>query len=557
MEYAVVVSVLLGLLLIFIWSGVQEDKRMKRVFRNRLQNRFGSLSEKNYADGRMDSIMSAVEADEYQGFLVDDITWNDLEMDRLFQAMDFTCSAAGEEALYRWLRMPEFDENVLKKREAHFDFFKAHEKERLDYLMFMRDVGRTGKYSIYDYLDYLDAMPKKNCLVTKIIDICMILSLVLGFVCSDYFFCVAISLMLYHGFTYMKQKREVEPYLTTFAYFVRILQCVDKLDSMSKEFKQEFEQELAVLKEEKKQFSSFRRFAFLALNDSGSATGGAELIQMIQVYFNMIFHMDLLKLYSMFDVVKEKKRVMISLLRGLGEIEACVSVVYFRAALDEYCIPTFMKGTVYEAKNLYHPLIENPVKNPVAQTKGMLLTGSNASGKSTFLKAVAINALLAQTIHTVCAGCYKACFFRVYSSMALRDSLQAGESYFIVELKSLKRIFDGAKEKGAVVLCTIDEVLRGTNTAERIGASTELLKALSKEKVLCFAATHDLELTTLLQEAYDNFHFEEMMEGKEIKFPYQLKAGAAKGRNAIKLMEAMGFDKAIVEKAEKLAGGFS
>ena len=187
----------------------------------------------------------------------------------------------------------------------------------------------------------------------------------------------------------------------------------------------------------------------------------------------------------------------------------------------------------------------------------MLLTGSNASGKSTFLKAVAINALLAQTIHTVCASSYQANFFRVYSSMALRDSLQEGESYFIVEIKSLKRIFDAAQDDGtkAPVLCTIDEVLRGTNTAERIAASTELLKALSKKPVLCFAATHDLELTSLLKEEYDNYHFKEMIDGKEIVFPYKLTQGPAKGRNAIKLMGALGFDQEIVNKAETLAGG--
>ena len=184
------------------------------------------------------------------------------------------------------------------------------------------------------------------------------------------------------------------------------------------------------------------------------------------------------------------------------------------------------------------------------------MTGSNASGKSTFLKAVAINALLAQTIHTVCAKKYRSNYFRIYSSMALRDSLLQGESYFIVEIKSLKRIFDGVEEGGVPVLCTIDEVLRGTNTAERIGASTELLKELSKKGALCFAATHDLELTTLLEGELDNYHFEEMVEGTDIAFPYLLTKGGAKGRNAIKLLKAFGFDEELVEKAEKLAGGF-
>ena len=105
------------------------------------------------------------------------------------------------------------------------------------------------------------------------------------------------------------------------------------------------------------------------------------------------------------------------------------------------------------------------------------------------------------------------------------------------------------------MLCIIDEILRGTNTAERIGAGTELLKALCRKGVLCFAATHDLELTVLLKEDMDNYHFEEWVKGKEIQFPYQLTEGCATGRNAIKLLGALGFDQELVQRAEKLAGG--
>ncbi len=571
MEYLIFLGAIAVVLVIFTWTGIQEDKRTKKMFRNKLKEQYGKWSAKQYADGRMNTIFSAVGADATD-FVIDDITWNDLDMDRLFRTMDFTRSAAGEEALYRWLRMPVFDEETLQKREAHFRFFDKHEKERLDYLMLMTEVGRTGKYSVYDYLGYLDALPGKNCLVTKLIDVIMLLSILLGFTVSGHFFWVFAALLGYHSFIYMKQKRKVEPYLTTFSYFIRILECVDKLDRMSPVFHQEFAEEIAKLKKEKVQFSSFRRFAFLALN-SNDGTGGAEILQIFQVYINMMFHLDLIKLYSMLATVKEKKHDLIAILQGMGEIEACVSVVYTRAAMGGYCMPEFVSATgeengtlntgvkitslLYEATDLYHPLIAEPVKNNVSQKKGMLLTGSNASGKSTFLKAVAINALLAQTIHTVCASNYRANFFRIYSSMALRDSLQEGESYFIVEIKSLKRIFDAAhaNETKAPVLCTIDEVLRGTNTAERIAASTELLKALSTEDVLCFAATHDLELTSLLKEVYANYHFKEMIDGKEIVFPYELTEGPAKGRNAIKLMGALGFDREIVNRAEQLAGG--
>lgn len=559
MEYIAFLAVIILIVLVIMLTGMMDEKRSKQMLREKLKKQYGQYSQKKYADGRMESIVSAVRYGENakEAFVIDDITWNDLEMDRLFTAIDYTRSAAGEEALYRWLRMPVFEEEVLNLRERHFRFFEDHKKDRLDYLLFMGDVGRTGKYSVYDYLDYLDALKENNCFFTKLLDVAIIICLILGLAVHTYFFIPFAVMLAYHCFTYTKQKKEIEPYLTTFSYFIRILDSVKKFDGMSREFKEEFSEEIEEIKKEKAEFNSFKRLSFLAM-DNNAGTAGMELSRLILAYLNLIFHLDLIKLYSMLHVVKEKKNFLIGLLLGMGEIEACISVVYARAAFDEYAIPCFVeKGKkLYEAEDLFHPLIEHPVKNSLHQIRGMLLTGSNASGKSTFLKAVAINALLAQTIHTACAKSYKSNYFRIYSSMALRDSLLQGESYFIVEIKSIKRIFDGVEEEGAPVLCTIDEVLRGTNTAERIGASTELLKALARKGALCFAATHDLELTTLLEREMDNYHFEEMVEGADITFPYVLTKGGAKGRNAIKLLKAFGFDEELVEKAEKLAGGF-
>lgn len=560
MEYAALLAVVVLLLLFFMLTGKMEEKKSKQFLRRRIQEQYGSYSDKKYADGRMESIVSAVGREENK-FVIDDITWNDLDMDRVFQSIDFTRSAAGEEALYRWLRTPVFDENLLAARENHIRFFQNSEKDRLDYLMFMTEVGRTGKYSVYDYLDYLGALPEKNCVLTIIRDVLMIGCLALGIAVNGYFFLPFGALMFYHAGIYMQQKRKVEPYLLTFSYFVRILDSTKKMQQLSGEFLQEFEKEIAEIKTERTAFASFKRWSFLALDDD-AGSNPMDFTKIILTYLKMIFHLDLIKLYSMLHVVKEKKQTLVKLLQGMGEIESCVSVAYARAAFSEYAKPEFVprkagEGVVLEAEDLFHPLIEHPVKNSFCQHRGMLLTGSNASGKSTFLKAVALNALLAQTIHTVCAKSYRGNFYRIYSSMALRDSLQQGESYFIVEIKSMKRIFDAAKEGEIPVLCTIDEVLRGTNTAERIGASTELLKALSKQGVMCFAATHDLELTSLLKEQMDNYHFEEMVEGRKISFPYRLTEGSATGRNAIRLLAAFGFDKELVDRAEKLAGGFA
>lgn len=243
----------------------------------------------------------------------------------------------------------------------------------------------------------------------------------------------------------------------------------------------------------------------------------------------------------------------------MGYLEFIIAIGCFRQSLSAYCVPEFKgKGNGrIAANNLYHPLLVNPVKNSFSCEKGMLLTGSNASGKSTFLKTVAINEVLAQSVNTVLADSFESDYFRIYSSMALQDSLETGDSYYMVEIKALKRILDAAsKQEENPILCFVDEVLRGTNTVERIAASWQILKHLEGDKITCFAATHDIELTHLLEGVYDNYHFEEDVIGDDIVFPYLLLEGRATTRNAIKLLSIIGFEKEIIEHADEKANQF-
>ena len=102
----------------------------------------------------------------------------------------------------------------------------------------------------------------------------------------------------------------------------------------------------------------------------------------------------------------------------------------------------------------------------------------------------------------------------------------------------------------------MDEVLRGTNTVERIAASSEILESMEWEDILCFAATHDIELTHILEKGYDNYHFEEEVRDNDVLFNYRLFKGRAVSRNAIKLLGVMGYDPKLIEKAQNMADHF-
>jgi DNA mismatch repair ATPase MutS len=162
---------------------------------------------------------------------------------------------------------------------------------------------------------------------------------------------------------------------------------------------------------------------------------------------------------------------------------------------------------------------------------------------------VAVNHILAQTIHTCTARAYALRPSYVCSSMAIKDDILAGESYFIAEIKSLKRVIAYAKQRPCI--CLIDEILRGTNTPERIAASTAVLRALHETDSLCLIASHDIELTDILKDLYDNYHFRESFIDGEITFDYQLHEGPSTTTNAIKLLAYMGFEKEIVAEAAR------
>ena len=141
------------------------------------------------------------------------------------------------------------------------------------------------------------------------------------------------------------------------------------------------------------------------------------------------------------------------------------------------------------------------------------------------------------------ADSFESDFYKIMSAMSLRDDIQGGDSYYMVEIKALKRIMDEAKKEGFPVLCFVDEVLRGTNTIERIAASVQILKSLT-------------ELTHILENNYANYHFEEEIEDDDIYFSYKIMTGRATTRNAIKLLGIMGYDKNIISQAEMMANNF-
>lgn len=550
MEFVGFIIVAAIFISIFFISGIVNEKKSKRLYIENLLKKYGTENKREYKPEEFQNI-SAYYRHHRTDFSIDDITWNDLNMDDVFRQMNFTKSSAGDEYLYFLLRNPKLKEMDYEAFEERVEYYQKYEKERVTLQYALHIMGHTGKYSIFDYLDHLNLLGKRS---NKKIYLSYFI-LILLLVCTFYYLPIALMgivvLLVFNLITYFKEKEKIDPYITSFSYVFRILNEVKTLQNAKIRL---FEDEIEELLRIKAAFGKFELFSFLIMSP-GRMQGNP--IEILIDYLRMFLHLDILKFNSMYHEIEKHRDKISRMLEIIGYIDAILAIGEYREYLGTYCVPEYQEGE-YEASNMYHPLLINPVKNSVSIHKSILITGSNASGKSTFLKMIAINTILAQSIHTVCADKYVADNYRVFTSLSLKDNIFDGDSFYMSEIKSIKRMLDAAKDKNTEtkVLTFVDEVLRGTNTIERIAASGVILKSLSQCEGYCLAATHDIELTEILQSYFRNVHFEEEMKNGDIYFPYKLLEGKATTRNAIALLDLMGYANSITDMAAKQAQAF-
>lgn len=191
---------------------------------------------------------------------------------------------------------------------------------------------------------------------------------------------------------------------------------------------------------------------------------------------------------------------------------------------DKISVPNFIDNVKISVEEGVHPLLENPVSNSITiENKGIILTGTNMSGKSTFLRMISTNILFAQTFNIVFAKTYTACFFNLVTSISPEDNINSGKSYYMAEAESLLRIIKAMDEK-IPVFTTIDEIFRGTNPIERISSSAEILRYINERRGICIAATHDQEISDILKDSYDFYYFSESVSDEQgLNFDYKLK----------------------------------
>ena len=557
MNHSYLTSILMaaGFILLFVIWILHENRKNQKQLLQKIRNAYGKPSQRRYEPGHLDKISHYYKRIKEDRFYIDDITWNDLDLDSMYMMVNQTISSPGEDVLYSMMRLPVFSKEEADKREDLIQFFAASQQKRERLLQSLAKISKNGAGSLSDTVLALKDAPRVHTGIHAVLLLVLLASLVLLPFSPVYGFFFLLIIMITNVVVYYagRDRKLIEAYLICFSQLIRMLSAADELEPVDWP---EIKEQMDGIREGRKAFHKIRKRSVFITGSNGAGDG----LQVVMDYVRMLTHVDILVYNSLLDQVQGKTGQILQMIQCIGELDAAISIASFREMLSYWCRPEFLPYTTaqpvsLEAADLYHPLLTEAVANSIQAKGGTLVTGSNASGKSTFLKNVALNSILAQTLLTCTCSCYKAPFLKVMTSMALRDDLSGGESYFIVEIKSLKRILDEGK-KEVPLLCIIDEVLRGTNTIERIAASSQILNALDKKWILPFAATHDIELSYILNGVYENYHFQEEVREHEVVFDYILRKGRATTRNAIRLLDMLGYDPKIVKAAGMAAENF-
>lgn len=471
--------------------------------------------------------------------ILDDRTWNDLDMDLIYANLDRTLTIPGELSLYALLRHPDTSVEELDKRNRVINLFSENQEIREEYQLKLSQLGKNE--DAYHLEELWENQPPRNRYVFlyRIMLLLIPVFIVAGILVHGIAWFGLGAIILFNMFIHYRTKEKIYEHLSSIRYLGKIIRTAKRLSEIRHPVLDECHIEVE---------QALKKVSHV-MNKTGLMGREADYIY---EYLNIIFLIEVRAFYSLFNTIEQYQQQLKQIVAAIGYMDSMISVASYRAGVKSFTVPKFLKTwPVLKIEEAVHPLLIKPVPNSISvESGGILITGSNMSGKTTFLKMIGVTVVLAQTINTCLANKYEGSFFQVKALIGRKDNVIEGKSYYLDEINALLRIIRGL-DKDMPCLALLDELFRGTNSAERIAASTEVLFYLGRQNCLIFAATHDLELTELVKGSYSNFHFQESVTEQGISFNYKLTRGPSTTRNAIKLLRHVGYPSEIADAADE------
>lgn len=542
------VWLILGLIAVyFIYSQIQKYKQKKRTL-TAIRNSWGKVKSEEPELEKIAVYYNLIHKDNRDNFFLSDQVWFDLDLDKVYAVVDRTISIVGQQYLYYLLRKPAKDEATLLKRDSIITHFSQNPAEREKIQLQLIPLNDKGGHNLpYLFLEDPPAKPFWHFLLPLF----PIFSLLFVFLMAyNLIFLIPLLATILVGvgvrFFYTNQ---IYAYISPLTLLTKLLNTANDLSRLDIEPLQEITGKLRFqVKKTKKLGSAISKLMF-------GLTTSDPIIKSIVEYLNLFFLFDVNIYFLILTSLTKNRSSLQEIFEEIGYLDTMISVAAYRHGLSYYCKPTFVDNRRYlQVEELFHPLLTKPISNSLEiENKNVIITGSNMSGKTTFIRSLGVNAILSQTIYTSLAKHYQAPFYKVYSSINKLDNIVEGKSYYMAEVENLYEIIR-ARQSDDCYLFLLDEIFKGTNTIERIAASYAVLSFLTSDKDIVFVATHDIELNHLLDDKYLAYHFCEIINDDQLFFDYNIKEGISSTRNAIALLKLNGYPPEIIFEAFKLAG---
>lgn len=475
---------------------------------------------------------------------------NDLDIHPFFEFIDRTTSAPGQQVLYHNIRQLSPTRDSLEKQEKWVQHYTQGESARWESQLLLGQLATPDDYYFpYMLFGKLPQRPKYYHLL-RVLQLLFFVGLFAAFLNRVFVLGLAlvfaVNLLLHY-----REKAQIGALSRVFSRLGRLNNLAKKLIAFCPASKEEGD----LQRENRRAIHKVvKKISFLntdTLQDNEVAAVGWYAMELLKIATLS----EVLTFYQVIDDIARIRPQIEGTYIFVAEVDIALSISALRAGLPSHCQPKFLPAAKrLDVQGLIHPLVKNCVSNDLSlQEHSLLLTGSNMSGKSTFIRALNLTVISAQTLNTAFAKSYTAPHFAIASSIRISDDLLDEKSYYMEEVNAIGELLEKAEKSKIPTLFTIDEVFKGTNTIERVSAAKAILEHLNQRNHLVLVSTHDIELTQLLESGYQLHCFQEQIEDQQLSFDYKLRPGALTKRNAISILEIAGYPSSIIAEARRLS----
>ena len=521
--------------------------RQKKI-RERFTESFGKVKDDSF---NFELIERYFRNKDHTGVLqaVSDKTCKDLDFNELFMFADRTVSKVGQQFLYNTLRTIPFSGDKSDSRETLIEKIGADSGLRLKVQLLLNSLSRDNAFYISSIFQDEHLKKPKWFFIIPLLSFATFLSLLMLPFTPQFIFPL-LGLFMVNFVIHFWNKRNLNEYAGSIPQLLNLNKTAKDLlkFDLFTSVDRELPDSIKVIDKVRNRMSFFKLEAKLESD--------AEILfwAMLEIT-KSLFLLEPLLLFGVLEQLDTKRKEIERVFCFVGYVDSLISITSLRKGLGVYCLPEISNEfKILSTNGVYHPLIPDCVSNSITvDGKSILLTGSNMSGKTSFIRTIGLNSITALTINTCFATQFSLPRLKIFSAIRISDDLMNDRSYYFEEVLTIKEMIENSRDKVSV-LFLLDEIFKGTNTVERISAGKAVLSYLNSGGNIVFVSTHDIELADMLDDTYELYHFSEQVENKTVDFDFRLKTGKLKNRNAIRILEINDYPAEIINEAIEISG---